>query len=332
MTLLKFGLATIQFADRAPQSALTINESAASIDDLLDVYSEESSSWLKSKSVLEMLENWDTAISELVKLRALVADDSPELKQFADVGVLPPVNLPRQVFCTGANYRKHVVDLTIDMGVGPEGLDKEGLRSWAENMMDTRALEGEPYVFTKPVSSIAGAMDALAVPHYDEKPDWELELGVVIGKACYKVTREKAMDHVAGYTVVNDITSRSKIARTDYAKLGTDWLRSKGQPGYLPFGPAIIPACFIPNPSALTLTLTLNGKIMQNEASSDMIFDIPRQIEYISQYAQLLPGDIICTGSPAGNGTHHNRFLKPGDVMIGEINGLGRQVVKIVAR
>jgi 2-keto-4-pentenoate hydratase/2-oxohepta-3-ene-1,7-dioic acid hydratase in catechol pathway len=107
--------------------------------------------------------------------------------------------------------------------------------------------------------------------------------------------------------------------------LGTDWLRSKGQPGFLPLGPYFVPSAFVPEPHRLKMRLTVSGRVMQNETTADMLFGIERQIEYISRYARLLPGDIICTGSPAGNGTHYNRFLREGDVMEAEIEGLGRQ-------
>jgi 2-keto-4-pentenoate hydratase/2-oxohepta-3-ene-1,7-dioic acid hydratase in catechol pathway len=239
--------------------------------------------------------------------------------------VHPPVDLPRQVFCTGANYRKHVIDLTVDTGTGPEGLDREGLYRWAANMMDERARTGEPYVFTKPVAAISGAFDPIELPSNTRKPDWELELGVVIGKPGHRIRREDAFSHVAGYAIVNDISARDLIPRLDYKMLGTDWLRAKGQKGFLPFGPCLVPAHLVPNPQNLRMTLSVSGQVMQNESSSDMLFGIARQIEYISSYTPLLTGDLICTGSPAGNGTHYNRFLREGDVVVARIEGLGEQ-------
>ena len=236
-----------------------------------------------------------------------------------------PVDLPRQLFFTGANYRKHVVDLTIDQGAGPEGLIGDELRRWAEQMMDDRAANGIPYSFLKPPSSIIGAFDDLVLPPTTSKPDWELELGVVIGRGGRNIARADAMDHVAGYAIVNDVSARDLIPRTDYALLGTDWLRGKGQPGFCPFGPVLVPAAFVPDPHDLRILLTLNGQPMQDESTSDMIFDVARQIEYVSTYAELWPGDLISTGSPAGNGTHYGRFLRDGDVVESTITGLGRQ-------
>jgi 2,4-didehydro-3-deoxy-L-rhamnonate hydrolase len=106
--------------------------------------------------------------------------------------------------------------------------------------------------------------------------------------------------------------------------MGMDWIASKGSPTFLPVGPFITPAEFVADPQSLRITLRLNGELMQDESTSDMIFSVARIIEFISQYVQLLPGDLILTGSPSGNGTHYNRFLRPGDVVEGEVTGLGK--------
>ncbi|WP_095059462.1 fumarylacetoacetate hydrolase family protein [Pseudomonas sp. Irchel s3f7] len=285
---------------------------------------------LMDKSVLQLLENWNESIRAISGFLDLI--NPTDWHDEVDLHFHPPVDLPRQVFCTGANYRKHVVDLTVDSGVGPEGMNKDELRKWAEDMMDKRVASGEPYVFTKPVSTIAGAYDDLILPPTTEKPDWELELAVVIGKEGYNIDVADAMDYVAGYTIVNDISARDLIPRTDYKMLGTDWFRSKGQPGFLPLGPYLVPKVFVENPHDLSMRLSVSGQTMQDESTSDMLFKIEQQIAYISKYAKLLPGDVICTGSPAGNGTHYNRFLKNGDVMHAEIEGLGYQRQKCVTK
>jgi 2-keto-4-pentenoate hydratase/2-oxohepta-3-ene-1,7-dioic acid hydratase in catechol pathway len=274
-------------------------------------------------TVLDLVTRWDEALEELRRL-ADAADFATATPTDA-LRVHAPVDLPRQMFFTGANYRKHVIDLTIDQGAGPEGLSGEELRRWAEDMMDERAAHGVPYSFLKPPSSVIGAYDDLVLPATTAKPDWELELGVIIGRGGRNISRAEAMAHVAGYAIVNDVSARDLIPRTDYTLLGTDWLRGKGQPGFCPFGPVLVPAAFVPDPHDLRVLLTLNGTPMQDETTADMIFDIPRQIEYVSKYAELWPGDLISTGSPAGNGTHYGRFLRDGDVMEASITGLGRQ-------
>lgn len=286
---------------------------------------------LAADSMLSLLESWDTSLPQLNRLADAARTAGVRPISLAAAHIHPPVPRPRQIFCTGANYRKHVVDLTMDMQVGPEGVRDDALRRWAEEMMDERAAHGEPYVFTKPVTALAGPNDPLILPATTTKPDWEVELCAVIGRGGYQISREDAVSHVAGYAIVNDISARDLIPRTDYAMLGTDWLKSKGQPGFLPFGPYIVPAGFVRDPQNLSLKLSLNEKIMQDESSADMIFGVAQQIEYISAYARLLPGDLICTGSPAGNGTHYGRFLRPGDEMVAQIEGLGVQRVRCVA-
>jgi 2-keto-4-pentenoate hydratase/2-oxohepta-3-ene-1,7-dioic acid hydratase in catechol pathway len=240
--------------------------------------------------------------------------------------VLPPVYLPRQIFCSGANYKKHVVDIIVAQG-GPhlEGKSIEERRAWGQAKMDIRAESGKPFVFTKLPSSIIGPFDTVVLPPETKQPDWELELGVIIGKPARRVSRENALEYVAGYTIVNDITSRDLVYRPDIPEMGMDWLSCKSSPSFLPMGPYLVPAAFVGNPQDLWINLKLNGQTMQDESTADMIFGVARILEFISSYVQLLPGDLICTGSPAGNGMHYKRFLGQGDVLEGSITGLGMQ-------
>ncbi|MET3905140.1 fumarylacetoacetate hydrolase family protein [Paenarthrobacter sp. 4246] len=237
---------------------------------------------------------------------------------------------PRQVLQTGANYRTHVIDLVV------AGLDKadprtpEEAREWAGKMMDDRQANGEPYFFIGLPACVVGDDVPLVLPGYSEKHDWELELAVVIGKEVFKVSREEAMQHVAGYTVVNDITTRDLVFRRDMKEIGTDWYRGKNAPGFLPTGPFLVPAQFV-DPAKLKVRLELNGDVMQDASTDDLLFDIPALVSAASQNMPLLPGDLLLTGSPAGNGAHWGRLLRDGDVMTGSIQGLGTQVVRCVA-
>lgn len=281
--------------------------------------------WRRDASVFELLQDWDANLQALRRLAVVLSPEAADAREMATLQVHPPVDLPRQVLCTGANYRKHVVELTLDMNVGPEGLQGDALRKWAEDMMDERAARGEPYVFPKLPSSITGAFDPIVLPQTTQKADWELELAVVIGRPARHVKAEDALSYVAGYSIVNDVSARDLIARTDYKMLGTDWLRSKSPPSFMPFGPVLVPACFVNDPQSLRITLMLNGQTMQNESTADMLFSVARQIEYITRHVQLWPGDLIATGSPAGNGTHYYRYLRHGDVVDSTIEGLGAQ-------
>ncbi|MEX3982210.1 fumarylacetoacetate hydrolase family protein [Paraburkholderia sp. EG287A] len=326
----RYALGTFSKGDGPRFVGFVINDRVGLLADLAERHGDRT--FASATSVLGLLDHWAASEPALDRLASSVSGEESNWYALSELNVHPAIDLPRQIFCTGANYRKHVVDLTVDAKVGPEGLDEAGLRRWAETMMDERLAHGEPYAFTKPVSTVSGAFDPLVLPSTTDKPDWELELAVVIGRGGYQISREHALDHVAGYTIVNDISARDLIPRTDYKMLGTDWLRSKGQPGFLPLGPYFVPKAFVPDPHRLQMRLTVSGQVMQDETTADMLFGIERQIEYISRYSHLLPGDIICTGSPAGNGTHYNRFLRPGDVMEAEIEGLGRQCQICVAQ
>lgn len=326
----RYALATFSTPTQPKTAAVVINDRIAPLDALIG----DGASGLlrRGVTVFGLLQAWDEALPALDALCASVRDRSDiDWLPVDAVHFHPPVDPVRQIFCTGANYRKHVVDITVDTGAAPEGIEGDELRKWAEDMMDERLRTGDPYVFTKPASAIAGPNDPLILPKNTTKPDWEIELAVVMGREGLHIPLEEAMSYVAGYAVTNDVSARDHIARTDYKILGTDWLRSKGQPGFLPFGPYLVPARFVPDPYDLKMQLSVSGTMMQDETTADMMFDIARQIEYISRYAKLLPGDIICTGSPAGNGTHYNRYLKDGDFMVGEIEGLGVQRIRCVA-
>ncbi len=207
----------------------------------------------------------------------------------------------------------------------------EELRAWAADMMDRRAREGTPYFFIGLPAAVVGDDVPLALPGYSDQHDWELELAVVIGKEAFRVDRERAMEHVAGYTIVNDVTTRDLVFREDMKEIGTDWYRGKNAPGFLPTGPFLVPAPFVADAGNLHLELTLNGDTMQDATTSDLLFDLPALIAGASQNMPLLPGDLLLTGSPAGNGIVHGRMLRDGDVMVGAIEGLGRQTVRAIA-
>lgn len=283
-----------------------------------------------SESVLSLLQNWHANFANLGEVLS-VAEQTGALEwtPVTSLKVHAPVDLPRQIFCTGANYFKHVVDILVSMGPGAHPGTAEmtpaELRAYAENQMRERATSGSPYVFSKLPSAVTGPYDPVMLPALASQPDWELELAVVIGKPARHVRREDAAQYIAGYTIANDITSRDLVWCKEPKAMGTDWVSSKSAPTFLPLGPYLVPAAFVPDPQRLHIVLKLNGEVMQNESTSDMIFDVARQIEYISSRVQLWPGDVICTGSPAGNGIHYGRFLRDGDVMEASISGLGEQ-------
>jgi len=270
-------------------------------------------------SVREVLDRWDANEEQLVELAA--GGGAIEL---GGLDVLPPFE-PGQILQSGANYKKHVVELAVDLRIAPEpGMTLDEIRAHAIRMMDERA-SGDPYLFLGAHSAICGPYDDVLLPEQGEQHDWELELAAVIGRSGRDVAVEAALDHVAGYTIANDLTTRDLVFRPDLKAIGTDWVRSKNAPTFLPLGPWIVPARFVPDPMDVRITLRLNGETMQDESTADMIFDVARLVSYASSTVGLRAGDLLLTGSPAGNGTHYGRFLRDGDVMEAEITGLGRQ-------
>ncbi len=266
------------------------------------------------------------------RLEGVAMIDDEQWRPLDEVTLTAPVE-PRQVLQTGANYRTHVIDL-VAAGASQDTNrfpTKEAAREWAAQMMDERARTGEPYFFIGLPQCVVGDDVDLVLPSYSDQHDWELELAVVIGREAFRVSRDEAMEHVAGYTIVNDITTRDLVFRKDMKEIGTDWYRAKNAPGFLPTGPFLVPAHFVPDPGNLTVRLELNGKAMQDASTNDLLFDLPALISGASQNMPLLPGDLLLTGSPAGNGLHWGRLLRDGDVMTGSITGLGTQVVRCVA-
>jgi 2,4-diketo-3-deoxy-L-fuconate hydrolase len=152
----------------------------------------------------------------------------------------------------------------------------------------------------------------------------------VLAKVPHKADPADAAKYVAGFCTANDVTLRAKVARTDLPALGSDWVQSKGLPGSLPLGPWFVPAWQVPDLDALRLRLWINDQLMQDDLASDMVFSVAEQIAYLSRNLRLEPADLICTGSPAGFGAHHERYLQPGDLMMAEVSGLGSQQVRCI--
>jgi len=274
-----------------------------------------------ASSMLALFDHW---AHDLPLLRRAVGDlhgGAP----LASLRVHAPV-APRQVFCAGANYHRHVVELVVGGALARDPhADGQAVRARAEAMMIERAETGMPFVFMGAPSAIIGPNDDFEIPYDVTQPDWELELAAVIGAPARRVAATQALEHVAGYTIANDITARELVNRPDVPQMGMDWLAAKCSPGFLPIGPFITPALFVGDPQALQITLKLNGQVMQDESTADMIFGVARIIEFVSRHVRLLPGDVVLTGSPAGNGAHYGRFIQDGDVLEGSIAGLGTQ-------
>lgn len=203
--------------------------------------------------------------------------------------------------CVGLNYARHAQEAGMD-------------------------LPKEPILFSKASSALSGPFDDVILPKDSNKMDWEVELGVVIGKWAENVHEAEALDFVAGYCVVNDVSEREwQLER------GGQWIKGKSAPTFGPAGPWLVTPDEISDPQNLNLSMTLNGETQQDSNTSDMVFSVAEIIAYMSKYMVLLPGDIIATGTPegVGMGQKPQRFLRVGDVMELQVEGLGSQRQKV---
>jgi 2-keto-4-pentenoate hydratase/2-oxohepta-3-ene-1,7-dioic acid hydratase in catechol pathway len=277
----------------------------------------------------DLLADWDAS---LPRLRRLAAGPLDGAAAFADLRPLPPVQPPGQIFLGGANYYRHLRQIAFTMARNEPGqtLSDEELQIRAEAAVRRQAESGLPFVFSVQPSALSGARDDVVLWGPGFEHDWELELAVVIGRRARDVGEEEALDHVAGYTIANDVSTRDVMNRPGFAM--TDFLMSKGRPTFKPVGPYIVPREFVPDYRELRITLSVNGEVMQDEGVDDIIYGVEQLVAYASTVTELWPGDLLLTGSPAGNAGHHgNRWLRPGDVMEGTITGLGIQRNRCVA-
>jgi 2,4-diketo-3-deoxy-L-fuconate hydrolase len=213
----------------------------------------------------------------------------------ASVRLGPPIVRPSKMVCIGLNFRDHA----------------------AESKMEPPK---EPVIFFKATTALVGPNDPLVIPRKATKVDWEVELAVVIGKKAAYVSREEALEFVAGFVLHNDYSERSfQLER------GGQWSKGKSADTFAPLGPFLATPDELPDFNALRMWLKVNGQLRQNGSTANLIFDVPTLVSYLSQFMTLLPGDVISTGTPAGVGMGMSppQYLKPGDVVELGIDGLG---------
>ncbi|MCF6326889.1 MAG: fumarylacetoacetate hydrolase family protein [Devosiaceae bacterium] len=254
-------------------------------------------------------------------ISSLVEDISPDtipgLKaklDAADLGALPEINIdgkriappmaqPRNIYCIGLNYSDHAAEA----GMEPPS---------------------EPILFNKSSGTFCGPNDPILFSPKMTKLDWEVELGVVIGKSALNITKDQALDHILGYTLVNDVSERSwQLER------GGQWAKGKGFPNFCPTGPWIVSGDELDDARSMPMWLDVNGGRMQSGNTGTMIFDVATIVSYLSEFMRLEPGDLICTGTPPGVGMGKTPpvYLKIGDRVALGIEGLGEQAQTVVA-
>ena len=231
----------------------------------------------------------------LARLKAIDASSLPRVPEGSRLGV--PLAFVPKILGIGLNYADHAAEIG-------------------------QPIPKEPILFMKATSSLSGPNDDVVIPRGSQKTDWEVELGVVIGKRTSYVNESEALSHVAGYCLVNDISEREyQIER------GGQWDKGKGCDSFAPVGPWLVTRDEIVDPQNLKLWLEVNGKRVQDGSTATMIFGVKKLVSYLSHFLTLMPGDIISTGTPPGVGMAMRPpvFLKAGDTMRLSVEGLGEQ-------
>jgi 2,4-didehydro-3-deoxy-L-rhamnonate hydrolase len=286
-------------------------------------------SFADARSVTGLLADWPAhaaalqAVTTSASTARVIGSDGIDVRSLT---LEAPVQ-PGQLFCSIGNYRRQVIQAAED-AAGGAGNGRAGqARSDAEAAVAQRRADGEPYVCLTSPARVTGP--AATVHADDPTLDWEVEIAAVLGADPRHVAADAADELIAGYCTANDLTVRARVNRTDVPALGSDWLQSKGGPGTLPLGPWFVPAWQVGDIASLRLRLWVNGELMQDDLAQDMIFPVSEQIAYLSRHTALRSGDVLCTGSPAGFGSHYGRYLRPGDQVAAEVSGLGRQRIRI---
>ncbi|WP_424973760.1 fumarylacetoacetate hydrolase family protein [Dinoroseobacter sp. S124A] len=260
---------------------------------------------LRSGNLQALIDAGPEALAELKRIvDEAEAGGHTEAVVSADHPFLAPLHAPRKnIFCVGRNYAEHIA---------------EGERAQKAKI----GITDHPVYFTKPATAVVGhGGDVLIFPAVSEKIDYEVELAVVIGKAGRDIPKERAFEHVFGYTILNDITARDVQRRH-----GGQYFKGKSLDGSCPIGPWIVTADEISDPQNLSISLSVNGEVRQDGRTHDMIFDIPTLIASLSEGLTLEPGDIIATGTPSGVGYAMDppQYLKPGDTVVCQITDIGQ--------
>jgi 2-keto-4-pentenoate hydratase/2-oxohepta-3-ene-1,7-dioic acid hydratase in catechol pathway len=298
----QYKLATYQ-SPQGPRAGLVVDET---IFDLAGITGRAA-----YVSMLEVLRDWDAARGALAEA-ADAAAKKTQGRPLSATQLLPPVLTPGGIFCAGANYADHVMKMAQVQGIAPEP--------------DPHSVGLKPWHFIKTLHCLAAPGTTVKLPAYSKMVDWEAELTAVIGRSARNVSIEQALQHVAGYTIANDLSARDFTKRphvADTSPFKFDWLSQKCFEGACPLGPWLVPADAIADPQKLGIKLWVNDVIKQDSNTSKMIFTLAEQISHLSTRVTLQPGDVILTGTPSGVGMESREFLKVGDVVKVWVEGVG---------
>jgi 2,4-didehydro-3-deoxy-L-rhamnonate hydrolase len=315
-----FKLATLRKPNGAAFVAIVLGDDAVDLKTAHAAYGKGRLS--ASETMIGLLEDWDATFSVLQEIVAFIEKNGLPAgsAKLANMHVLPPVPRSGKMFYAAQNFQEHVNEM-LRAGMTPAG----GPQFTGEKS------SSKPYLFLKASSTLAGAFDDITIPAGLQRIDWEAEIALAISKPGKRIKAERALEHVAGFMTTNDVSARDLQIRADRPGLRSDWLNGKSHDNFAPMGPFLVPRAFVKDHMNLFIRLTVNGDLKQNGNTSQFIYTAEEQIEYASHILTLDSGDIFSCGTCGGVGQGTNTFLKPGDVMETEIEGLGKMRNKFVA-
>lgn len=285
--------------------ALVVDEKLYDLKDAMDAgVPAAKEAWRGHDGIRSMLDDWQHA-------QAWLRDAAPVLQAQVRAGKLKPLSgpegvappyVPSRIFCAASNFVEHANEMGTELAA---------------------KAQSKPYMFLKLSNTVIGNGDIVQMPPETGMLDWEVELAAVIGKRTRRVSVEDALDAIACYTVINDVSARDLNMRSDYP-FKFDWFQGKCHDTFAPIGPWLVPSWQIPDPQAVRLRLDVNGKTMQDDSAANMIWTVAEQIAYLSTIVTLEPGDMIATGTPTGVGMGKGIYLADGDVLETSIEGIGR--------
>ncbi|MCK9504161.1 MAG: fumarylacetoacetate hydrolase family protein [Porticoccaceae bacterium] len=333
--LQKFSLGMFSIAGSRPFAGMMMSDKVLALHAINQHANESDSKLIGCDTIRDLLADWPHNFPILNEAAVAIAGSASDLNplgtelmalmvEVAELQIHAPLQDPGQILMARANYRRHIVELSLRMGRGAGETEAER-RADLEALVERKATEGDPFFWVKTSSAITGPYDTVQIPEATQKADWEVELALVIGRPARNVSVEQALDYVAGYCIANDLSARDLLVRDEFGP-AQDWLTAKCAPQFLPLGPYIVPAAYVGDPNKLSLSLKHNGKLMQDSCTDDMIHNVQTLVAYASRVVQLSPGDIISTGSPAGNGMEFDVYLRSGDVVEATVEGLGVQI------
>ena len=317
-----FKLGTFAGAGGAKFAAIVLGENAVNIAGVYPAFRDGPGrlhALAATETIFGLLEDWDANFPVLQELVAFIEKEGAQSERFkgavaplAALRPLAPVQRAGKILNAAQNFQEHV-DEMIRAGMSPRDRQFTGEKTTSH-----------PYMFLKASSCLAGAYDDIAIPRGMQKIDWEAEICVAIGRRAKRVSAARALEHIAGFMTGNDVSCRDQQMRPDRPGLRSDWFGGKCHDNFAPMGPFLVPRAFVPDHMKLFIRLTVNGEVRQNGNTSQFIYTPEEQIEFSSSIATLDTGDILFCGTCGGVGQGTNTFLKVGDIMETEVEGLGR--------